>query len=237
MFATFVRMSSNRSGRRFPSSVAVTVFTTALLVVTGCAERTTPSADSAVSVSPSPTVPPPALTPERSPESYRVRFVTTKGPFVVQVKRSLAPHGADRFYELVRIGYFTDVRFFRMVPNFIVQFGIHGDPAVNALWDTAAIPDDPIRSSNADGTISFAASGPNTRATQLFISTANNARKLDGQKLFSPFGTVVEGMEVVRALNAEYGEEPNPSKAVRQGNRYLTRWFPALDYIKSATLE
>ncbi len=182
-------------------------------------------------------IPPPSLTPERSPDSYRVRFVTTKGPFVVLVKRSLAPRGADRFYELVRIGYFTDVRFFRLVPNFVVQFGIHGDPAVNAMWDTAAIPDDPNRSSNADGTISFAASGPNTRATQLFISTGNNARKLDGQKLFSPFGTVVEGMTVVRALNAEYGEEPNPAKAVRQGNRYLTRWFPALDYIKSATIE
>lgn len=182
-------------------------------------------------------IPPPSLTTERSPDSYRVRFVTTKGPFVVQVKRALAPRGADRFHELVRIGYFADVRFFRMKPNFIVQFGIHGDPAVNTLWDTAEIPDDPIRSSNADGTIAFAASGPNTRSTQLFINTANNARKLDGQKLFSPFGTVVEGMTVVRALNAEYGEEPNPAKAVRQGNRYLTRWFPALDYIKSATIE
>ena len=182
-------------------------------------------------------IPPPSLTPERSPDSYRVRFVTTKGPFVVQVKRSLAPRGADRFYELVRIGYFTDVRFFRLVPNFVAQFGIHGDPAVNAMWDTAAMPDDPIRSSNADGTIAFAASGANTRATQLFINTGNNARKLDGQKRFSPFGTVVEGMVVVRALNAEYGEEPNPAKAVRQGNRYLTRWFPALDYIKSATVE
>ncbi|NCW45446.1 MAG: peptidylprolyl isomerase [Gemmatimonadaceae bacterium] len=138
---------------------------------------------------------------------------------------------------MVRIGYFTDVRFFRLVPNFVVQFGIHGDPAVNAMWDTAAMPDDPIRSSNADGTIAFAASGANTRATQLFINTGNNARKLDGQKRFSPFGTVVEGMVVVRALNAEYGEEPNPAKAVRQGNRYLTRWFPALDYIKSATVE
>lgn len=182
-------------------------------------------------------IPPPALTPERSPESFRVRFVTSKGPFVVQVKRALAPRGVDRFHELVRIGYFADVRFFRMKPNFIVQFGIHGDPAVNTLWDTAEIPDDPIRSSNADGTIAFAASGPNTRSTQLFINTANNARKLDGQKLFAPFGSVVEGMDVVRALNAEYGEEPNPSKAVRQGNRYLTRWFPALDYIKSATIE
>ena len=182
-------------------------------------------------------IPPPSLTPPRSPETYRVRFVTSKGPFVVQVKRSLAPHGADRFHELVRIGYFTDVRFFRIVPNFVVQFGIHGDPAVNAAWDGAAIPDDPMRSSNADGTITFAASGPNTRSTQLFISTGNNARKLDGQKLFAPFGSVVEGMNVVRALYAEYGEEPNPVKAVRQGNRYLTRWFPALDYITSATLE
>lgn len=198
---------------------------------TAGADRVAAQADSA------PRIPPPSLTPERSPDSYRVRFVTSKGPFVVQVKRSLAPRGADRFYELVRIGYFTDVRFFRMKPNFIVQFGIHGDPAVNTLWDTAEIPDDPIRSSNADGTIAFAASGPNTRSTQLFINTANNARKLDGQKLFSPFGTVVEGMDVVRALNAEYGEEPNPSKAVRQGNRYLTRWFPALDYITSATIE
>jgi cyclophilin family peptidyl-prolyl cis-trans isomerase len=185
----------------------------------------------------SPRIPPPALEPERSPDSYRVRFETSKGAFVVQVRRSLAPRGADRFHELVRIGYFSGVRFFRMVPNFIVQFGIHGDPAVNALWDTAAIPDDPIRSSNADGTIAFAASGPNSRATQLFISTANNARKLDGQRLFSPFGTVVEGMAVVRALNAEYGEEPNPSRIVRQGNGYLQKWFPALDSITRATIE
>jgi cyclophilin family peptidyl-prolyl cis-trans isomerase len=182
-------------------------------------------------------IPPPSLEPERSPDSYRVRFETSKGPFVVQVKRSLAPRGADRFHELVRIGFFSDVRFFRLVPNFIVQFGIHGDPAVNALWDTAAIPDDPIRSSNADGTIAFAASGANSRATQLFISTGNNARKLDGQNLFSPFGTVVSGMNVVRAFNAEYGEEPNPSRIVRQGNSYLQKWFPALDYIKSAVIE
>jgi cyclophilin family peptidyl-prolyl cis-trans isomerase len=222
--------------------LAVLVLGVAVGVTVGCGGEGTASAaktaDSPVaqadSVAP---IPPPSLTPERSPDTYRVRFVTSKGPFVVQVKRSLAPRGADRFYELVRIGYFTDVRFFRMKPNFIVQFGIHGDPSVNALWDTAEIPDDPIRSSNADGTIAFAASGPNTRSTQLFISTANNARKLDGQKLFSPFGTVVEGMTVVRALNAEYGEEPNPAQGVRQGNRYFTRWFPALDYIKSATIE
>lgn len=209
-----------------------------LLLVAACrGESPRAAADTVARADSALRIPPPSLTPERSPDSYRVRFVTSKGPFVVQVKRSLAPHGADRLYELVRIGYFTDVRFFRLVPNFVVQFGIHGDPAVNALWDTAVIPDDSIRSSNADGTIAFAASGPNTRATQLFISTGNNARKLDGQRLFSPFGTVVEGMDVVRALNAEYGEEPNAVRIVRQGNSYLAKWYPALDYIKSATIE
>jgi cyclophilin family peptidyl-prolyl cis-trans isomerase len=210
----------------------------ALAVVAACGEKVAPSpavSEKAVAVAP-PRIPPPSLEPMRGPENYRVRFETSKGPFVVQVKRSLAPRGADRFYELVHIGYFTGVRFFRLVPNFVVQFGIHGDTAVNTMWDTATIPDDPIRSSNADGTIAFAASGENTRATQLFISTGNNARKLDGQRLFSPFGTVVEGMEVVRALNAEYGEEPNPSRIVRQGNDYLRKWFPALDSIVSATV-
>lgn len=211
----------------------------ALLLVSGACGGEAPrrSADPVARADSAPRIPPPSLTPERSPDTYRVRFVTSKGPFVVQVKRSLAPHGADRFHELVRIGYFTGVRFFRLVPNFVVQFGIHGDPAVNALWDTAVIPDDPIRSSNADGTIAFAASGPNTRATQLFISTGNNARKLDGQRLFAPFGTVVEGMEVVRALNAEYGEEPNAVRLVRQGNAYLAKWYPALDSITSAVIE
>lgn len=210
----------------------------ALLTVAGACrgEPAKGTNEKVAKVESAPPIPPPALAPERSPDEFRVRFETSKGPFVVQVKRSLAPRGADRFYELVRIGYFSGVRFFRLVPNFVVQFGIHGDPAVNALWDTAAIPDDAIRSSNADGTIAFAASGENTRATQLFISTGNNARKLDGQRLFSPFGTVVDGMEVVRALNAEYGEEPNPSRIVRQGNDYLRKWFPALDSIVSANV-
>lgn len=221
-----------------PSSLTASFLSLLLLSVAACGGDAARSvAETSAPAETALRVPPPSLTPEPSPESYRVRFETSKGPFVVQVKRSLSPRGADRFHELVRIGYFTDVRFFRLVPNFVVQFGIHGDPAVNALWDTAAIPDDTVRASNADGTIAFAASGPNTRATQLFISTGNNARKLDGQRLFSPFGTVVEGMNVVRALNAEYGEEPNPSRIVRQGNTYLAKWYPALDYIKSAVIE
>ncbi|GAB1343024.1 peptidylprolyl isomerase [Gemmatimonas sp.] len=224
---------SYRSGR----AARVSSLAALLTVASACGSEPAKEAVEAVAeVESTPRIPPPALTPERSPDEFRVRFETSKGSFVVQVKRSLAPHGADRFHELVRIGYFSGVRFFRLVPNFVVQFGIHGDPAVNALWDTAAIPDDAIRSSNADGTIAFAASGANTRATQLFISTGNNTRKLDGQRLFSPFGTVVEGMDVVRALNAEYGEEPNPSRIVRQGNDYLRKWFPALDSIVAATV-
>jgi peptidyl-prolyl cis-trans isomerase A (cyclophilin A) len=179
-------------------------------------------------------IPAPAATPTRSPATFRVQFETTAGPFTVAVTRSLAPHGADRFYELVTIGYFTDVRFFRMVPGFVAQFGIHGDPAVNAVWNVAMIPDDPMRTSNTRGTVAFASSGPNTRATQLFVSTGDNTRKLDRQRVFAPIGRVVDGMDVVDKLNSEYGEEPNHSRAVGQGNAYLEKWFPALDYIRSA---
>jgi len=180
-------------------------------------------------------IPPPVAVSPPSPSSYRVRVETSKGPFVVEVTRAWAPRGADRFHELVRIGYFRGVRFFRMVPGFVVQFGIHGDPAVNAVWDTATIPDDPRTTGNTRGTVAFAASGPGSRATQLFISTGDNRRVLDRQG-FAPIGRVVEGLDVVTALNAEYGEEPNPIRAVRQGNRYFARWFPALDSIVSATV-
>ncbi|MES2521858.1 MAG: peptidylprolyl isomerase [Gemmatimonadota bacterium] len=182
------------------------------------------------------TIPGPSAAPVRSPDTYRVRFETSKGPFVVEVKRELAPRGSDRLYELVTVGYFTDVRFFRIVPGFIVQFGMHGDPAVHKQWDAATIPDDPIRSRNTRGTVAFAASGPNSRATQLFISTGDNRAKLDRQRLFSPFGTVVEGMDVVEKLYSDYGEEPNHARIARLGNAYLASWYPNLDYIKSATV-
>lgn len=181
-------------------------------------------------------IPGPSATPMRSPDSYRVRFETNKGPFVVAVKRDLAPRGSDRLYELVTIGYFTDTRFFRIVPGFIVQFGMHGNPAVHKQWDAATIADDPIRTRNTRGTVAFAASGPNSRATQLFISTGDNRAKLDRQKLFSPFGTVVEGMDVVEKLYAEYGEEPNHARIARLGNPYLASWYPNLDYITSAAV-
>ncbi len=173
----------------------------------------------------------------RSPDAFRVTFETSKGVFTVAVTRALSPRGADRFYELVTIHYFDGVRFFRMMPEFIAQFGAHGDPAVNAKWNEATIPDEPMRTSNTRGTVAFAASGPNSRAVQLFVSTGDNARKLDGQRLFAPIGKVVDGMEVVDRLNAEYGEEPNHSRIIRQGNSYLQQWFPALDSIVSATID
>lgn len=207
-----------------------------LLLLAACAGEPRPSPADDSTIAPAATIPGPSATPIRSPDHYRVRFETSKGPFVVEVQRALAPRGSDRFHELVTIGYFSGVRFFRMVPGFIVQFGIHGDPAVNDLWNNATIPDDPIKGRNTRGTMAFAASGVDTRATQLFVSTGDNVRKLDGQRLFMPFATVVEGLDVVEQLNAEYGEEPNFSRIVRQGNRYLQRWFPALDSIVSATV-
>lgn len=181
-------------------------------------------------------VPGPSATPVRSPDSYRVRFETSKGPFAIEVTRSLAPLGADRFYELVTIGYYEGNRFFRMVPGFVVQFGIHGNPAVNAKWAQSALPDEPMRTSNTRGTVAFTTADANTRAVQLFVNMEDNSAKLDRQRLFAPIGVVVEGMDVLERLNAEYGEDPVQSRMMSQGNRYLDRWFPALDSIVSATV-
>src|SRR5262245_20362303 len=144
----------------------------------------------------------PSKLKEKAPESFKARFETTKGPFTIEVTRSLAPNGADRFYNLVRSGYFTDVAFFRVVPGFMAQFGIHGDPKVAAAWQDARIPDDPVKSSNTRGAISFATAGPGTRTTQLFINFGNNV-PLDRMG-FSSFGKVSEGMEVVDKLFGEY---------------------------------
>ena len=181
-------------------------------------------------------IPGPAATPMRSPETYSVRITTNKGVFTIAVKRALAPRGADRFYELVSVGYFTDVRFFRVMPGFVAQFGLHGTPAVNALWTDAVIPDEPMRIGNTRGTVAFTTSGPTTRSNQLFINTADNRSKLDRQRLFAPIGSVTDGMDVVDRLNSEYGEEPNQSRVGHAGNEYLHKWFPALDYVVSATI-
>jgi cyclophilin family peptidyl-prolyl cis-trans isomerase len=206
------------------------------LAVLACGDAPRESANDAPAVAAAPVIPGPVAAPIRSPDQFRVRFETSKGPFTVAITRAHAPNGADRLHELVTIGYFSGVRFFRMMPGFIVQFGIHGDPAVNAAWSKATIPDDPMTVPNAKGTIAFAAAGPNSRATQLFISTGDNERALDGQRIFAPLGRVVGGLEIVDSLYSEYREEPNPSRILRQGTTYLQRWFPGLDSIVSATI-
>ncbi len=198
------------------------------------AADTNPAANPAKSPSASPAYADPAKLTEKAPEIFKAQFDTTKGKFAVEVTRSLSPNGADRFYNLVKSGYFTDIAFFRVVPGFMVQFGIHGDPAISAKWRGANIPDDPVKGSNTRGTITFATAGPGTRTTQLFINYGNNTF-LDGQG-FSPFGKVIEGMDVVDKINSESGERPNQGSIQMDGNAYLKKTFPNLDYIKSASI-
>jgi peptidyl-prolyl cis-trans isomerase A (cyclophilin A) len=177
----------------------------------------------------------PAALKARAPDLYRVRFTTTHGDFVVEVHRDWAPLGADRFYNLVRNRFFTNAAFFRYVPNFVVQFGIPADPAIAKAWKDANIKDDPVKESNKEGSVVFATAGPNTRTTQLFVNLKDNGRSLDGQG-FAPFGTVTEGMDIVKGLYAGYGEQPDQDMIQRQGKAYLDKNFPKLDSIKSATV-
>jgi cyclophilin family peptidyl-prolyl cis-trans isomerase len=178
---------------------------------------------------------------EKAPETFKADFDTSKGKFVVEVTRAWAPNGADRFYNLVKSGFYNDVRFFRVISGFMVQFGIHGDPAVSAPWRMARIPDDPVKQSNKRGYITFATAGPNTRTTQVFINFGDNAG-LDSQG-FSAFGRVTSGMDVVDKLYSGYGEGapngkgPNQGQIQSEGNAYLTKSFPQMDYIKTATIE
>jgi peptidyl-prolyl cis-trans isomerase A (cyclophilin A) len=182
----------------------------------------------------------PAGLNEQAPATYKVKFDTSKGPFVVEVHRDWAPNGADRFYNLVKNGFYNNARFFRVISGFMVQFGINGDPAISSRWRGANISDDPVKQSNARGMITFATAGPNTRTTQVFINFGNNAM-LDG-KGFAPFGQVISGMNVVDALYSGYGEGapggagPEQGRVQSEGNAYLTSQFPKLDYIKSATI-
>lgn len=169
-----------------------------------------------------------------APDTYNARFETSAGSFTVQVTRAWAPLGADRFYNLVKGGFFDGTRFFRVLPGFVVQFGLSGNPAVSARWHSASIADDPVQQHNTRGTLTFATAGPNTRTTQLFINFADNLN-LDGQG-FAPFGKVVDGMGVVDRIYSGYGEGPDQGAIESQGNAYLTSQFPKLDSIAKATI-
>ena len=183
----------------------------------------------------------PAALTEQAPPVYKAKFDTSKGTFEIQVHRDWAPTGADRFYNLVKNGFFDNTRFFRVVSGFMVQFGLNGDPSVSAQWRQARIRDDQVKQSNTRGMVTFATAGPNTRTTQVFINFGDNNR-LDGMG-FAPFGQVVTGMNVVDALYSGYGEGapggngPEQGRVQQEGNAYLTKDFAKLDYIKKATIE
>jgi peptidyl-prolyl cis-trans isomerase A (cyclophilin A) len=147
----------------------------------------------------------------------------------------MAPLGADRFYNLVKYGFYNGNGFFRVMPGFVVQFGLSPTPAINAAWENTKIKDDPVQGSNSRGTLCFATSGPNTRTTQLFINLGNNA-PLDPQG-FAPFGRVVEGLDVVDKINAAYGEKPDQNRITKEGAAYLKPNFPDLDLITKAIIE
>lgn len=179
-----------------------------------------------------------------APDSFDVEMVTTKGTMIVRALRAWSPHGVDRFHALVRQRFFEDVAFHRTIRNFVAQFGIHGDTAVTKAWANSSIPDDTVRARNERGTIAFARGGPNTRSTQLFFNLVSNSPRLDTLNGFGfpPIGRIVEGIEVLDSLNWEYSGTrggqtfPGPSQdSIRlQGNAYLRRRFPKLDYIVSA---
>jgi peptidyl-prolyl cis-trans isomerase A (cyclophilin A) len=182
----------------------------------------------------------PAQLTEKAPDTYKANFDTSKGAFVVEVHREWAPNGADRFYNLVKNGFYDDIRFFRVLDNFMAQFGINGDPAIQSVWRAASLKDDPVKQSNKRGFITFATAGPNTRTTQVFINYKDNS-SLDSQG-FAAFGQVTSGMDVVDKLYKDYGEGaprgrgPEQGRLQQEGNAYLTKDFPKLDYVKTATI-
>ena len=179
---------------------------------------------------------------EKAPERYKAKFDTSAGVFVIDVTRAWAPLGADRFYNLVKNGFYDDVRFFRVLDGFMAQFGMNGDPSIQGPWGRFSFTDDPVKESNKRGYVTFAKTGaPNSRSTQVFINFADNA-SLDSQG-FAPFGKVIEGMGAVDKLYSGYGEGapggrgPEQGRTQMEGNAYLTKGFPKLDYVKKATIE
>lgn len=175
-----------------------------------------------------------------APDQFRVDFETTRGTFRIEVQRDLAPVGVDRFYYLVTHGFYDGLAFFRVIENFIAQFGIHSDPVINRVWRHAQIPDDPVVESNLRGTLAFAKAGPDTRTTQLYFNLRDN-ENLDAMG-FAPFAHVIDGMDVLDSIYSGYGEGwpsgngPNQEEIQEQGKTYLSEQFPHLDYIIEARI-
>jgi cyclophilin family peptidyl-prolyl cis-trans isomerase len=203
-----------------------------LLLFSACSKSTEPQKSAEAERQPATPVEKPAP-PAQAANTYKVRFVTSKGPIVVEVHNDWAPIGAAHFRELVKAGYYNGARFFRVVPRFVVQFGLAAKPSVTKKWDKA-IKDDPVTQTNRTGSLAFATMGPNTRTAQIFINLVSNQR-LDSQG-FAPFAQVIEGMDVVEHLYSGYGETPDQEAITNQGNAYLEKNFPNLDYIKTATI-
>jgi peptidyl-prolyl cis-trans isomerase A (cyclophilin A) len=198
------------------------------------ATKSTAAPKAAVPAAPAADLLHPATLNRTAPPVYRVKFATSKGDIVIEVTRAWAPRGADRFYNLVRANYFTDVAFFRVIPGFMAQFGISSKPEVAAAWVKADVTDDPVKQSNTRGKLTFATSGPNSRTTQLFINTANNAN-LDSQG-FSPIGEVIEGMSAADMLYSGYGGNPDQGAIQTSGKAWLDRNMPKVDKILTATI-
>jgi peptidyl-prolyl cis-trans isomerase A (cyclophilin A) len=182
----------------------------------------------------------PSALNEKAPDTFKANFDTSKGTFTITVNRGWAPNGADRFYNLVKNGFYDDVKFFRVLDGFMAQVGIHGNPTIAKAWVGARIQDDPVKQSNKRGFVTFATGGPNTRTTQIFINFRDNVG-LDKQG-FAPFGEVTSGMNVVDRLYSGYGEGapsgkgPDQQRVQGEGNTYLSKDFPRLDFIKAATI-
>jgi len=241
------RMMRARFSSRAPFFLIV-----AALAAGACKESPPPSSTTATTNAPAaapaavgPMAPPsPALmdttrSTERAPDVFRVRFETTRGPFVVEAHRAWAPLGVDRFHYLVRNGFYDGTRFFRVINGFMAQFGISGDPRITASWRERRIPDDRGKQSNTRGMLTFANAGPGTRTSQLFINYRDNAQ-LDPN--FAPIGKVVEGMAVVDSLYSGYGEGapsgngPEQERVMTEGETYLAKNFPKLDRINKAEI-
>jgi peptidyl-prolyl cis-trans isomerase A (cyclophilin A) len=203
-------------------------------------KTTTPAHPATTTPRPSASLLKPASLKLQAPAVFNARFTTSKGDFVVQVTRAWSPRGADRFYNLVKYHFFDNAAFFRVLPGFVVQFGISARPEVSRVWEEAKITDDPVTQSNTRGMLTFATAGPNTRTTQVFINLGNNPN-LDGMG-FSPFGKVTSGMDVIDRLYSEYGEGqpsgngPDQGRLQKEGKAYLEKSFPLLDTIKTAVI-